>query len=162
MEVNLVLVKKNGSQKIFPLPSSITVIGRRGDCDLCVPLSSVSRRHCQLSLDSGALKVRDLDSRNGTLLNGKLIDEAIANAGDLVEVGPLKFVFQIDGKPEDVELPKLTAFASSPKKKSKDIADEQLADVEGLDDELDVELDVLSDENDSFDSDMDTLLDDMD
>ena len=34
MDVNLVLFKKNGSQKSFALPSSITTIGRRHDCDL--------------------------------------------------------------------------------------------------------------------------------
>jgi pSer/pThr/pTyr-binding forkhead associated (FHA) protein len=160
MQVNLVLVKKGGSQKSFPLPSSVTVIGRRGDCDLCVPLSSVSRRHCQLSLESNTLKVRDLDSRNGTLLNGKLIDEATVGAGDLVEVGPLKFVFQIDGKPENVELPKLTTPDASGKNEAKSIEDEPFVALDGVDDE--VGNDGLGEGNDPFDSDMDTLLDDLD
>jgi len=60
MVVNLVLVSKNGDQKTFPLPSNVTVIGRRRNCDLWIPLDSVSRRHCQLSLEDGTLKVRDL------------------------------------------------------------------------------------------------------
>jgi len=45
MVVNLVLVSKNGDQKTFPLPSNVTVIGRRRNCDLWIPLDSVSRRH---------------------------------------------------------------------------------------------------------------------
>jgi len=105
MQVNVVLVKRSGKQKSFSLPSNVTVIGRRHDCDLRIPLSSVSKRHCQVSYDQGVLKVRDLGSRNGTLLNGKKIKEAQVKAGDYVEVGPLKFVFQIDGQPKDIVLP---------------------------------------------------------
>ena len=50
MDVNLVLFKKDGSQETFPMPSSITVIGRRDDCDLRIPLADVSRRHCELGM----------------------------------------------------------------------------------------------------------------
>lgn len=102
MDVSLVLFKKNGSRKIFPLPSSVTVIGRRHDCDLWVPLASVSKRHCQLNCSDGVLIIRDLGSRNGTFLNGKAVDEAAIKAGDSIKVGPLVFVFQIDGQPETI------------------------------------------------------------
>lgn len=104
MDVNLVLLKKNGSRRILPLPSSVTVIGRRSNCDLHIPLIAVSRRHCQLSRDGGVLKIRDLGSRNGTYLNGKRIDEAAIQPGDHIKVGPLTFVFQIDGQPENVNM----------------------------------------------------------
>ena len=102
MDVNLVLFKKNGSRKVFPLPSSVTVVGRRHDCDLWVPLASVSKRHCQLNCSDGVLIIRDLGSRNGTFLNGKPVDEAVVKTGDSIKVGPLVFVFQIDGQPETI------------------------------------------------------------
>ena len=111
MDVNLILLKKNSSQKAFPLSSGVTVIGRRHDCDLRIPLMSVSRRHCQLNRDEGILKIRDLGSRNGTYLNGKRIDEAVIKAGDYIEVGPLKFVLQIDGEPKDTAKPDSAAQA---------------------------------------------------
>ena len=60
MDVSLVLFKKDGSRKAFSLPSSVTVIGRRSDCDLYIPLMPISRRHCQLNHDEGVLKIRDL------------------------------------------------------------------------------------------------------
>ena len=101
MDVNLVLLKKDGSHKNFPLPSSVTVIGRRHSCDLCIPLVSVSKKHCQLNLDDGVLKIRDLGSRNGTYLNSKRIDNAAIKAGDSIKIGPLTFVLQIDGQPEN-------------------------------------------------------------
>ncbi|MHC4061286.1 MAG: FHA domain-containing protein [Planctomycetota bacterium] len=108
MDVNLVLFKKNGSRKSFTLPSSVTVIGRRSDCDLYAPLTSVSKRHCQLHCDQGILKIRDLGSRNGTYLNGKRINEAVIQAGDHIKVGPLTFALQIDGQPENVDTSKPT------------------------------------------------------
>lgn len=101
MDVNLVLLKKDGSHKVFPLPSSVTVIGRRHSCDLCIPLVSVSKKHCQLNLDNGVLKIRDLGSRNGTYLNSKRINDATIKAGDSIKIGPLTFVLQIDGQPEN-------------------------------------------------------------
>lgn len=105
MDVTLVLFKKNGSQKTFPLSSNVTVIGRRQDCDLCIPLKSVSRKHCQLSSNSDALKIRDLDSHNGTYLNSKRVEEAAVKAGDYIRIGPLTFLIQVDGKPEKIVPP---------------------------------------------------------
>ena len=105
MAVNLVLLKKNGLQKNFSLPSNVTVIGRRSDCDLHIPLITISKRHCQLSFNKGVLTLRDLGSCNGTILNGKAIDEAVIQAGDSLEVGPLTFVFQIDGQPQKISPP---------------------------------------------------------
>jgi predicted component of type VI protein secretion system len=105
MDVTLILFKKDGSQKAFPLPSSLTVIGRRHDCDLCVPLMTVSRRHCQLSLNSEAMKLRDLDSQAGTFLNSQRISDAIVKAGDYITIGPLTFLVQIDGEPKEIAPP---------------------------------------------------------
>src|SRR3989304_929557 len=102
MDVHLVLFKNNGEYKTFSLPDNITVIGRRHDCDLRIPLSSVSRRHCQLSYNDGVLKIRDLSSRNGTFINGKRIDEATVKAGDYLKIGPLIFLLQINGQPEKI------------------------------------------------------------
>lgn len=103
MDVNLVLCKKSGRSKSFPLPSSVTVVGRRQDCDLCIPLNIVSRRHCEFNLDEGTLSVRDLESRNGTYLNGTVIDdETIIKPGDKIQIGPLLFIAQIDGTPAEI------------------------------------------------------------
>lgn len=135
MDINLVLLKKNGSHKFFPLPSSVTVIGRRHSCDLCIPLMSVSRRHCQLNYDDGVLKIRDLDSRNGTYLNGKRIDEAVIQAGDSIKIGPLTFVLQIDGQPQTIAEPDSAVRSSSRQDAAtEDIVDEQLDNSAELDD----------------------------
>ncbi|MHC4758858.1 MAG: FHA domain-containing protein, partial [Planctomycetota bacterium] len=92
MDVKLVLLKNKGGHKSFPLMGGVTVLGRRRDCDLRIPLKSVSRRHCQINLDNGSIKVRDLNSMNGTEVNGETVDEAVIKAGDNIKVGPLSFI----------------------------------------------------------------------
>lgn len=99
MDVNLVLFRKNGTRRSFPLSSSVTVVGRQQECDLCIPLMVVSRKHCQVNQDEGSLRVRDLGSRNGTFVNGEKVEEAALNAGDKLRVGPIVFGVQVDGQP---------------------------------------------------------------
>ncbi|MCD6393990.1 MAG: FHA domain-containing protein [Planctomycetes bacterium] len=101
MNANLVLLKNNGTTKTFPLPGSVTVVGRQQECDLCIPLMVVSRKHCEINHDGGVLRVRDLGSRNGTLVNGKKIADAVLNAGDTLHIGPVSFAIQFDGVPAE-------------------------------------------------------------
>jgi len=151
MDVSLVLFKKNGSQKSFPLPSNITVLGRRGDCDLCIPLGDVSRRHCQLDRNDDVLQIRDLGSRNGTFLNGEQVNgETTVKPGDYLQIGPLTFQFQIDGEPEKTTPPK----DYSPKAEKK-----QPAGAAGDDDDL-LDLDIDEDANVDLDEDVKVDLDD--
>jgi pSer/pThr/pTyr-binding forkhead associated (FHA) protein len=110
MNASLVLLKKNGAHKAFALGSTVTVIGRRDDCDLRIPLPMVSRRHCQLSLNKEAVALRDLDSRGGTFVNDRRVEgETTVRAGDYLRIGPLTFVCRIDGKPEKIVPPKKAA-----------------------------------------------------
>lgn len=95
MDVNLVLLTPDGKKKDFHLPSSVTVIGRRQDCDLCIPLMNVSRRHCEINQDEGKLRLRDLGSRNGTFINGTKIQESELNDGDQILIGPLEFKIHV-------------------------------------------------------------------
>jgi pSer/pThr/pTyr-binding forkhead associated (FHA) protein len=101
MQVNLVFLKKDGTTSSFSLPSTVTFIGRRQDCDFCIPLMVVSRRHCEVNLDAGKVTIRDLASRNGTLVNGEPIEEAQLKPGDVLKIGPVELVVQIDGEPSD-------------------------------------------------------------
>ena len=104
MDVNLLLVKKDGSFKTIPMPSRVTVLGRRRDCDLRIPINSVSRRHYQLHNNGSAISIRDLDSTNGTIVNGQAVTESSINPGDKISLGNLNLIMQIDGKPEKLEI----------------------------------------------------------
>ncbi len=104
MEVKLVMFKNDGQRRDFPVTARTTSVGRGEDCGLRVPLLSVSRRHCELSLTDQEIRVRDLGSSNGTYLNNNRIsDEEPLKAGDHLAVGPVIFTVQIDGQPEDIQ-----------------------------------------------------------
>ncbi len=65
-----------------------TVIGRDSEqCDLCLLDPSLSYRHCRLSVIGGLTWVEDLDSRNGTFLNGERVVQALLDTGDVVAIG---------------------------------------------------------------------------
>lgn len=103
MDVKLVMFRPNGQRKDFPLMNPVTVIGRGENCDLRVPLVSVSRRHCELRMQGPALKVRDLASSNGTYVNNGRVTEVDLRAGDRLAVGPIVFTLQVDGRPEEIK-----------------------------------------------------------
>ncbi|MHC4831770.1 MAG: FHA domain-containing protein, partial [Planctomycetota bacterium] len=64
------------------------VIGRADEADLQLEDKLVSRQHCEIEVRSGSLIVRDLGSRNGTVLNGRrFAGERVAHPGDQVKVG---------------------------------------------------------------------------
>lgn len=66
------------------------LIGRAADAALKIPHDSVSREHCRIYEFDGELAVRDLDSRNGTYVNGQLIDRpTFLSPGDELTVGKI-------------------------------------------------------------------------
>ncbi len=103
MEVKLVMFKSDGTRKDFTLLKERTVLGRTGTADLRIPLSSVSRQHCEVTIAPGQVKLRDLGSSNGTFRNGVRIQEATLSAGDEVMVGPVTFTLTIDGQPTQLK-----------------------------------------------------------
>lgn len=115
MEITLVMFRSEGDRRKFPLLRDMTVIGRREDCDLRIPLAEVSRKHCRFVRDGDVLKLEDLGSSNGTYHNGMRVQEILLEPGDTVQVGPIPFVVQIDGEPLDENLsPIISANASDP------------------------------------------------
>ncbi|HET9049629.1 MAG TPA: GGDEF domain-containing protein [Chiayiivirga sp.] len=70
------------------------VIGRDHGCDLLILHPSVSRRHCEIWLEGGRYRVRDLGSTNTTRLNDRPVESADLADGDLLVVGEsiVKFV----------------------------------------------------------------------
>lgn len=101
--MNVVLVMfKDGERREFPIKHEDTVIGRRQDCDLRIQTGDVSRRHCLVSVEDEEALVQDLESANGTYVNGERISEKQLSAGDRLKIGPAVFIVQIDGVPAEI------------------------------------------------------------
>ncbi|MGQ0507483.1 MAG: sigma 54-interacting transcriptional regulator, partial [Myxococcaceae bacterium] len=80
-------VEGPGKGATFVLRAGTMVFGSGPDCDLVLPDSKVSRRHASVELLAGAVRVRDLQSRNGTAYLGARIDQARVPLGGTLVVG---------------------------------------------------------------------------
>jgi pSer/pThr/pTyr-binding forkhead associated (FHA) protein len=64
------------------------IVGRDPTCDILINDPSISRRHCQFTLDSdGALVVRDLGSTNGVYVDDRRVSKATVTPGEIVQIG---------------------------------------------------------------------------
>lgn len=103
MDAKLVMFRESGDRLEFELSRTRTVIGRKKDCQIRIPLSEVSRNHLALEIKNGRLRVVDLDSANGTYVNNKRIREQELSAGDHLVIGPVVFTIQINGEPRELQ-----------------------------------------------------------
>jgi Inner membrane component of T3SS, cytoplasmic domain len=72
--------------KIFPLTNPRTVIGRKG-ADLALSDPEISRHHCIVEVRGRAVNLKDLDSTNGTYLEGERARAAVLQDGGTFRVG---------------------------------------------------------------------------
>ena len=88
-------LKSVGSDKQIKLPAKATV-GRGADCDVVLDDDSVSRKHAELARDDrGVYRLRDLESANGTFLNGKPIgrEPVLVPEGAKLRFGDVELLF---------------------------------------------------------------------
>ena len=74
------------------LPGAIKTIGRAPASDFRVEAALVSRLHCRLTAGAAELEVVDLESTNGTFVNGARVERAVLKSGDRLSVGKIEFV----------------------------------------------------------------------
>lgn len=78
--------------QVIPLNRHKFLIGREQDCQLRPNSEMVSRHHCVFSIDDFSVRLRDLGSTNGTLVNGERIRrETVLSNGDRILIGNLDF-----------------------------------------------------------------------
>lgn len=84
--------------QVFPLvEGTIFRIGRAPDCDICLESDGVSRLHSAFACKNGICAVKDLDSVNGTYLNGHRIAKAtILKNGDLIRISSHTLQFSVN------------------------------------------------------------------
>ncbi len=95
MELTLkVMTGRNAGQEVR-VPVSKFIIGRSEDCHLRPHSDLVSRHHCAILVDEGAVTIRDFNSKNGTFVNGeKVVGQRSLKTGDKLSVGQLVFEVQ--------------------------------------------------------------------
>ncbi|MFN8015092.1 MAG: FHA domain-containing protein [Acidimicrobiia bacterium] len=77
-------------ERIF-LKDGTTTFGRSPECNVFLDDITVSRNHCEFTLENGHVKVVDLGSTNGTYVSSNAVDKSDLEAGDTIQIG--RYVF---------------------------------------------------------------------
>jgi pSer/pThr/pTyr-binding forkhead associated (FHA) protein len=99
----LTLIEPDKSPTIFELEEEYTHVGRGTGNEISLPYPSISNRHCIFILSGSDIVVRDLNSSNGTFVNGEAIAEAVLRPGDMIQMGVVQMKFE-----PGMKRPKLT------------------------------------------------------
>jgi pSer/pThr/pTyr-binding forkhead associated (FHA) protein len=86
----------------------VLLIGRHLECDVRIDSAKISRRHCCIAMAYDRVLIRDLSSRNGVRVNGRVVEEARLEAGDELAIGPILFRLEYEG-----DTPNASAVPSS-------------------------------------------------
>lgn len=78
------------ANKVYELSGS-KVIGRSQECDICLYVVHLSRKHARLTVKGDQIEVEDLSSSNGTYINGVKIQRSLARSGDEIAFDTLRF-----------------------------------------------------------------------
>lgn len=89
-----------GRRRTFRLlPGRAKTIGRARRADFVVDTPMVSRVHCRLVASETHLEVEDLESTNGTFVNGARVERGVLTDGDRLQVGRLELAVLRRGDP---------------------------------------------------------------
>ncbi len=112
-----ILVTASGPDpgQTIDIPETGLLLGRAEDCSLVLDDMLSSSHHARVYRENRAWWVKDLQSSNGTLLNGRLIEEAALNEGDLLEIGESRFRFSLSDEVDTgrVSVPRAVAVDMS-------------------------------------------------
>ena len=106
---------KSGSQAGLSLDitEGEMLIGRAEDCEIRVADKAVSGRHCAILNEEGRYWIRDLESTNGTRLNGGLVKESRLKPGDMIMIGSVEMIVEGDDILVDDSVPKTPPRSAS-------------------------------------------------
>jgi pSer/pThr/pTyr-binding forkhead associated (FHA) protein len=93
---------RGGARESFPLGEEAVTIGRSPGNTIVIEDTASSRRHCRIDPVSGGFELLDLESQNGTRVNGKTVKRHLLQPGDKIEIGTHAFTF--DAGDDGVEI----------------------------------------------------------
>jgi len=95
--LKLVLLSPGLTGRTQELKSDKTTIGRVEDNTFQISDPSVSSHHCEILVRGGQVFVRDLNSTNGTFVNGEKATETVVKPGQILRLGQIEMRLETDG-----------------------------------------------------------------
>jgi pSer/pThr/pTyr-binding forkhead associated (FHA) protein len=102
-----------GTAPLIALHRPVLLIGRHLECDVRIDSPKISRRHCCVAIAYDRVLIRDLGSRNGVRVNGRLLEEAQLQSGDELAIGPILFRFEQELDPPDTPVTPIARGAAA-------------------------------------------------
>jgi pSer/pThr/pTyr-binding forkhead associated (FHA) protein len=104
----LVVLSGRAKGRTFQIsPDRENVVGRAGECGVCIIDPRMSRKHCTITAGQSGYLLKDLGSANGVFLNGTKVDEAALRDADHVRLGSTELEFHLTERFEDAETKRL-------------------------------------------------------
>lgn len=82
----------------------VVVFGSHPDADLCLDDRQISRQHCQIEVDEGGYRLRDLQSKNGTFINTVKVVDCYLEPGLTWTIGSHHLTFDLENKEVEIHL----------------------------------------------------------
>jgi hypothetical protein len=116
----LVVLSEGFTGLSYELKVGKTTIGRLEDNAFHIPEQSVSSHHCEVVQRGNELVVTDLNSTNGTFINGEPVKEAVLKSGQILRIGQVELRLETGAAGPAAPVPAAAPAAASPVKKPLD------------------------------------------
>lgn len=117
------LIALEDAKVVHELTEEKITIGRAPDSTLQIPDSSVSSRHATLTLVGGRYQLADLNSTNGTRVNGEIVTEVFLQVGDRVRFGKVEARYESEKNGDVQALPQADEIVARPAETSEKPSD---------------------------------------
>lgn len=88
------ILSSNAPSQTYEIESEFVHVGRIAGNEIVLPDSAVSSRHCMFIRSGQDVLLRDLNSSNGTFVNGEPVTETVLQLGDVIQVGSVLMKFE--------------------------------------------------------------------
>ena len=92
--------KVDDQERTFPLQQGSNLLGASRSCDVVLTVKGVSRRHAIVNVEGSSVQVEDLESRNGTYVDGSVVTTAPLSPSQILRLGPLELYLE-ESDPDD-------------------------------------------------------------
>ena len=93
----LVIQNQGMTGRTCELHTDRTTIGRVEDNTFHIADPSVSSHHCEIQLRGSDIVIRDLNSTNGSFINGNKIEESVLKPGQILRLGQVELKLEVEG-----------------------------------------------------------------
>ncbi len=109
------ILLQQGSATTFELTAPETIFGRHPDCTVQLQSNMISRQHAKITRQGDDFVLEDMQSGNGTFVNGQRIAvPTVLKNDDRIKLGPMLLRFEADGPAGGAELPDHTLVSETP------------------------------------------------